>query len=187
MPSIRSAAAWPRLLCERGVTAVALVDDWAQVARLARLPVRMIQGRVADRGALGGAMAGCDAVFHCAEYDQPPRGAGGWRGALRSVWGAFAVSRRNLEGVEAVLSVAVQSGIRTGDLPQRGGRPHHAPREPPCATIMSADLSVTVLRPATLYGPFCPWTIDAVRALRRGRRPRGGRGPVSTWTIWWKP
>jgi nucleoside-diphosphate-sugar epimerase len=75
-----------------------------------------------------------------------------------------------------VLSAALQSGMRrviwlnaatVPTAPERAALCHHRER----------GVSVTVLRPATLYGPFCAWTVAAVRALRRGRRPRAGRGP----------
>jgi hypothetical protein len=146
----------------------------------------MIQGRVADREALRRAMVGCDAAFHCAEYDQPLDDAlaGGLRGALGSAWcrlarkieSAFALPQRNLECVEAVLSVALESGINRMICLNAATVPTAAERAALCYH-RERGLSVTVLRPATLYGPFCPWTIDAVRALRRGRRPRGGPGP----------
>lgn len=173
-------------LCDRGLTAVALVDDWAQAGRLARLPVRMIEGRVVDREALGRAMAGCEVTFHCAEYDRRPDGAPARRrrGAIESAEGrrsrdadrARASRRRRREYDPAVLNAAVQSGMgrviyvdaaTVPPLSERAARRYHREH----------GLSVTVLRPATLYGPFCAWTIDAVRALRRGRRRRAGRRP----------
>lgn len=173
-------------LCDRNLIAVALVDDWAEAGRLARLPVRMIEGRVADRKALGRAMADCEATFHCAEYDR--LSDGGHAGAPRRAVGSassrrgrrlgsmVAVRRRNREYAEAVLDAAVQSGmgrlicVNAATVPtasERAALRFHREH----------GLSVTVLRPATLYGPFCAWTIDAVRALRRGRRPRAGRQP----------
>jgi nucleoside-diphosphate-sugar epimerase len=173
-------------LCDRNLAAVALVDDWAQAGRLARLPVRMIEGPVADREALGRAMADCEATFHCAEYDRPSDGApaGGLRGAAESassrrgrrVGSALAFRRRNLDYAEAVLNAAMQSGMgrvicvnaaTVSTASERAALRYHREH----------GLSVTVLRPATLYGPFCAWTIDAVHALRRGRRPPAGRQP----------
>jgi nucleoside-diphosphate-sugar epimerase len=173
-------------LCERGPTVVALVDRWVQAPRLARLPVRMIEGHVADREALGRAMEGCDVAFHCAEYDRPPEGtlARGCRGALQSTWrrlarrvdSAFALPRRNLECANAVLSAASQNGIRRVICLNAAAVPS-ASEEAALRYHRELGLSVTVLRPATLYGPFCSWTADAIRALRNGRKPRGGPAP----------
>src|SRR5262245_51784593 len=108
-------------LCDRSLTAVALVDDWAEAGRLARLPVRMVEGRVQDRKALGRAMAGCEVTFHCAEYDQVSAGAaaGARRGAGAAasrrreprVGSALAVRRQNHEYAEAVFAAARQSGM----------------------------------------------------------------------------
>jgi oxidoreductase len=173
-------------LCERVPTVVALVDDWAQAPRLARLPVHMIEGHAADREALRRAMAGCDVAFHCAEYDRPPDGtlARGRHGALRSTWrrlarrvdSALVLPRRNLECANAVLSAASQSGVRRV-ICLNAAAVATAPEAAALRYHRELGLSVTVLRPATLYGPFCDWTADAVRALRRGRKPRGGPAP----------
>jgi nucleoside-diphosphate-sugar epimerase len=174
-------------LCDRGVTVVALVDDWVRAARLARLPFRMIEGSVDDPEALGRAMEGCGVVFHCAEYDRPFENAptGGLPGVITSAWrrfartvdSAWALPRRNLDCVDAVLSAALEGGIErviclnasTVATPaERAALRCHQER----------GLAVTVLRPATLYGPFCPWTIDAVRGLRRASgRPHVRPGP----------
>jgi 2-alkyl-3-oxoalkanoate reductase len=173
-------------LCDRGLTAVALVEDWVQAPRLARLPVRLVEGRLADGEALGRAMAGCDAAFHCAEYDRPVERApaDGLRGVLTWAWrrmrssadSAWAGPHRNLKRAEALLSAALRSGIRRVIWLNASGV-STASEKAALRCHRERGLSVTVLRPATLYGPFCPWTINAVVALRRGRRPRAGPAP----------
>jgi len=173
-------------LCDRGLTVVALVENWVQAPRLARMRLRMIEGRIADRDALGRAMAGCDVAFHCAEYDRPwestltrgPRDVlrSAWRRLARRVDSAFFLPRRNLEYAEAVLSTALQSGVRRVVCLNAAAVPT-APEAAALRYHRDLGLSVAVLRPATLYGPFCSWTEDVVRALRRGRKPRGGLAP----------
>jgi len=173
-------------LCDRSLTTVALVEDWVQAPRLARLRLRMIEGRVTDLEVLRRAMAGCDVAFHCAEYDRPLEAARtrgprdtlrlAWRRLARRVDSAFFLPRRNLECAEAVLSVASQRGVRRVICLNAAAVPT-APEEAALRYHRELGLSVTVLRPATLYGPFCSWTVDAVRALCRGRKPRGGPAP----------
>ena len=174
-------------LCEDAVSVVALVDDWVQAPRLARLPVRMIEGRVADEETLKRAMADCDVVFHCMEYDRR-RGRPALRdeplASLKAVCrrlvhkfhSAFSWSRRNMQCVEAMLSAASRSGITRVVFLNAAAVPTASER----AALRyqpKHGLSVIVLRPATVYGPFCFWTVDSVDAIRRGRRPQVGAGP----------
>ena len=174
-------------LCDRGLTVIALVDEWVQAARLARLPVRMIEGRVADKETLRRAMADCDVVFHCVEYDRRRFEGALKRGPLASLKAvcrglvhrfdrAFFWPRRNMECAEAVLSAALQSGITRVVFLNAAAVPTASERAA-LRYQQERGLSVTVLRPATVYGPFCLWTIDTAGTLRRGRRPRGGPGP----------
>lgn len=173
-------------LCERGVTVAVLLDDWVSAPRLARLPVLMFEGRISDRQALDRAMAGRDVVFHCAEYDRPAPAvaAGGLRGIAEAAWrrlagrfdAAFVLPRRNLSSVEAVLSAATQSGVRRLICLNAAGA-RTACEEALLRHHRELGPAVTVFRPATLYGPFCSWTIDVLHALRSGRKPRGGPAP----------
>lgn len=142
-------------LCERDVSVGALVADWTKAWRLARLPVRMIEGSVAGGETLQRAMEACDSVYHCGEYD------------------GLGSSRRDRKFVEVLLGMAMRVGVDrviclnaagVATASERVILRHHREH----------DLPVTVLRPAMVYGPFCSWTIDAVRALRRGRRLRAG-------------
>jgi nucleoside-diphosphate-sugar epimerase len=174
-------------LCDRGVTTVALVDDWVQAARLARLPLRFSEGSPEDAEALARAMVGCDVVFHCAEYDRrvPPAAPTGPRAELAAVWNrlarsvdsAYAAPRRKRRIARAVVDAAVKDGI--GRLACLNASGHATAAEHEALRYHGErGLSVTVLRPATLYGPFCPWTIEAICAVRRNRRPSVGREPV---------
>jgi nucleoside-diphosphate-sugar epimerase len=89
---------------------------------------------------------------------------------------AFSWPRRNMECAKAVLSTALQSGISRMVFLNAAAVPSASER----AVLryqQERGLSVTVLRPATVYGPFCLWTVHTAGALRRGRRPRGGPGP----------
>ena len=168
-------------LCDRGITTVALVDDWVQAARLARLPLRFSEGSPEDAQALQRAMVGCDVIFHCAEYDRRlPATTTGPRAALAAAWSrvatAYTAPRRNRRIARAVLDAAAQNGIRRLVCLNASG--HATPAENEALRYpRERGVSVTVLRPATLYGPFCPWTIEAIRAVRRNRRPRIEREP----------
>jgi hypothetical protein len=132
-------------------------------------------------------MADCDVVFHCVEYDRPRSKDGPNDEALGSLKqvcrelihkfdSLFAWPRRNIQYAKAVLSAASRSGIsRVVFL--NAAAVATASEKAALRYQQEHGLPVTVLRPATLYGPFCLWTVETASALRRGRRPRGGPAP----------
>ena len=55
-----------RLLRERGDEVVAVVRDPSKASALSELGVHVVAGNLSSGGAIGSAMAGCDAVIHLA-------------------------------------------------------------------------------------------------------------------------
>jgi nucleoside-diphosphate-sugar epimerase len=168
-------------LVESGVAVTAVVDDWTEAARLARLPVQMLDGLSTDT-ALGRVMSECDVVFHCAERSVlGSSAASGGRAAFLRVWRrVFGSDGSGSNGspvertLEAALTVALANGVRRV-IAVRAAQAA-SPDEAVLQSCRARGVAVTVLRPATIYGPFCPFTIETVRALRANRTPRGGRG-----------
>lgn len=175
--------------CEHQIPIVALVRTWSQAARLARLPVRMVQGDILDRESLGRAMKDCDVVFHCAVD---------WR------WGAKANRQSSANGTRNVLQVALETGIaRVVFLSSIAVFGRTPPRdimteEEPCPHTgdtygdgkIDAEqialryhqrygLQVTILRPTIVYGPYGRhFTVGIASAIREGRMVlvNGGTG-----------
>jgi nucleoside-diphosphate-sugar epimerase len=173
---------------DRGVPAVALVRRWSSAARLARLPIRMVQGDILEPASVRAAMAGCDAVVHCA-VDNRARGA--------DHRAASAEGTRNV--MQAALDLGVRRAIHLSSIAVHGYRaaPDAATEEGAyvdagddyCEGKKAAELvalryhrehgvPVTVLRPTIVYGPFGSESVETATLLRRGRMTlvNGGTG-----------
>ncbi len=152
----------------------ALVRRFSRASRIARFPVEMIPGSVADPVAVDRAVAGCDVVYHCA-YD-------------------FAEPNRNLEAAKAladaclhhrvrrlvhVSSFSVYEPLSDGDVMETAAWPPCDQRyalnkreaeESLLSRARQAGLPVVILQPTVVYGAFSePWTLDPVRMMRSGR------------------
>ena len=133
---------------------VAVLDNFSSGyrANLDGLDVRLVEGDVLDGGAVGDAMAGCDAVFHLAASV----------GNARSLSHPFADSEINVLGTLTVLETARRHGVRKvvysssagifGELKQLPIREDH-PLEPDtpygCSKLAGEKLCLSYAR---LYG-----------------------------------
>jgi len=167
-----------RLVREEGAQVRALVRTFANAPRIARFPIEMIPGDLVSQDALDRAMDGCDVVFHCAY------GAQGTDAERRVV---------NVQGTERVLATALAHKCRRlvhvstmsvyGD-PQSGDIDETAPRrytgsaygdskidaENAALAYCDKGLSVAVVQPTIVYGPFgLTWTIKPLQQLQTGR------------------
>jgi nucleoside-diphosphate-sugar epimerase len=167
-----------RLVREEGARVRALVRTFANAPRIARFPIEMIPGDLVSQDALDRAMDGCDVVFHCAY------GAQGTDAERRVV---------NVQGTERVLATALAHKCRRlvhvstmsvyGD-PQSGDIDETAPRrytgsaygdskidaENAALAYCDKGLSVAVVQPTIVYGPFgLTWTIKPLQQLQTGR------------------
>jgi nucleoside-diphosphate-sugar epimerase len=165
-------------LVVRGDRVRALVRPTSDTQRLRELGVEIRVGSLMDNATMMSAAKGAGRVFHCA--------------ALVSDWGPYeAFEQANVQGVRSVLGAATRADVSrfvylsTSDVYGFPGRPvdeteHLSPRGFPYSdTKVDAEtliwthwrtvkLPVTVLRPATVYGPRAQLLVAGLlRALRR--------------------
>jgi nucleoside-diphosphate-sugar epimerase len=167
-----------RLTVEHGARVRALVRSFGRAARLARFPIELAQGDLCSPDSLDRAMAGCDYVFHCAY------GSDGQDDARRIV---------NAQGTRNVLDAALRHGIKrvvhTSTVTVYGHTPdgpldESAPRrktgfaygdskieaEEAALSYLTRGLSVAVVQPTVVYGPFgTTFTIKPLQQLKSGR------------------
>lgn len=150
-----------RLVLERGAPVRALVRRVMAAAPLARLPVEVRVGDVADAAAVAGAVEGCSVVFNCAKgtgSDPERRRAVDVDGAGYVVEAA----RRAGARVVHVSSMVVYQLPRDGELDERA--PDAAPGDPYTDNKLAGErralelgarygVPVTVIQPSVVYGP----------------------------------
>lgn len=159
-----------------GVRVRVLVRSLAQASRVARYPVELMRGDVAEAADVERACQGVDFVFHCAYGNRGNAEAQrrvtveGTQNVLRAAQGA----RRFVH----VSTVAVYGATSDGDLDES------APRAPAgdhyADTKLEAELRVldaarqglaaSVVQPTVVYGPWGPaWTVRILDELKAGR------------------
>jgi len=185
-----------RALVERGVRVRSFQRSPAQ--DLERLGVEVIRGDLADRGAVDGAVDGCESVFHVA--------------AKAGVWGPRReYERANVEGTRNVVEACRRRGVvrlvhtSTPSVVHAGGdiaggdeslpypeRFHaHYPRTKAEAERMvlaanGAGLATVALRPHLIWGPRDTHLVPQIVARRRSGRLRlvaGGAALVDSTYI----
>jgi nucleoside-diphosphate-sugar epimerase len=151
----------------------AAVRRWSSAARVGRLPVEIVLCDITDAAQVRGAMAGIGGVVHCAYGDQ----------------------RTTVEGTRTILQAALEAGVSRvvhlstmevygdvdGDVAEdaplrKTGAPYRDSKidaELLCREYAERGLSVSVLRPTIVYGPFSRvWTVEfAERLLGDGAFP----------------
>lgn len=167
-----------RLVVEHGARVRALVRNFGRAARLARFPIELAQGDLCSPESIDRAVADCDYVFHCAY------GSDGQDDARRVV---------NAQGTRHVLDAALAHGVRrvvhTSTVTVYGNTPdgpldESAPRvktgfaygdskieaEETALGYVARGLSVAVVQPTVVYGPFgTTFTIKPLQLLKSGR------------------
>jgi len=166
------------LVRAEGANVRALVRNFANAPRLARFAVDMVPGDLLSSEAIDRAVADCDVVFHCAY------GNGGDEAARKNV---------TVRGTEMLLEAARRRNVRRfvhtstfsvyGDPPS-GDLNEAAPRRYTGATYGDSKidaeklalgycekgLSVAVVQPTIVYGPFgSTWTSKPLEQLSSGR------------------
>ena len=167
-----------RLVVGHGAKVRALVRNFGRAARLARFPIELIQGDLRSPESIDRAAAGCDYVFHCAY------GSDGQDDARRVV---------NAQGTRHVLDAALRHGVKrvvhTSTVTVYGNTPdgpldETAPRmqtgfaygdskieaEEAALGYVARGLSVAVVQPTVVYGPFgATFTIKPLQLLKTGQ------------------
>ncbi|MBE9513731.1 MAG: NAD-dependent epimerase/dehydratase family protein [Chloroflexi bacterium] len=165
-----------RLVLEHKADVRVLVRNFARAPRIARFPIEMVQGDVTRPGDVERAVSGCEVVFHCAYGNQ------GNREMQRLV---------NVEGTRNVLAAALHARVKRvvylstlmvygttpdGDLdevaPRRYSGNIYADSKLDAERIAfdyieKHGLSVAILQPTAVYGPFAPvWAVDVLQRLK---------------------
>jgi len=167
-----------RLLVEHGARVRAVVRNFGRAARLARYPIELVPGDLRDAESIDRAAAGCRYVFHCAY------GSDGEDDARRIV---------NAQGTRHVLDAALKHRaarvVHTSTVTVYGETPdgpldERAPRrrtgfayadskieaEEAALSYVGRGLSVAVVQPTVVYGPFGnTFTTKPLQMLKTGR------------------
>jgi len=169
-----------RLATEEGVRVRAMVRRAKKAERLRKLPLEIVQADLLDLESLRRAIDGCDLVFHCAAL-------------VRETGNRNEFLRANVTGTENILRVSRDAGVKKfihfssvavyGLNPPDGAdetTPFQPCRNLYCDTKIAAEkavwaahqeakLSVVVIRPANVYGPYSnPWTVRPVKLINSG-------------------
>jgi len=177
-----------KLVLEQGARVRVLVRNFMHASRLARFPLEMIGGDLADPAAVNKAVQGCDVVFHCA-YDfsgnavlQRKSGIDGTRYLCE------AALLNNVARLVHVSTFAVYSPMSSGVLTEesrRGKAPNSyvsVKRESERLVLShhgKKGLPVVIIQPTLVYGPRSShWTLGLAQQLKTGVVPLvdGGNG-----------
>jgi nucleoside-diphosphate-sugar epimerase len=163
------------LYLEKSTAPICLVHNFSNAARLARMPVKMLQGDILDYQLLQEAMAGCKIVFNC---------------AFGNTGNEQLDSQINEEGTRNILSAAMKNQVnRVVHISSIAVYGHHPPREVDeetptvysgwsygdsklnaekiCQKYKAKGLEVVIARPTIVYGPFSQnWTINALKRVQ---------------------
>src|SRR3954470_19991734 len=167
-----------RLVLQHGAGVRALVRSFSRAVRLARFPIELVQGDLRSPESIDRAVAGCDYVFHCAY------GSDGQDDARRVV---NAQGTRNV--LDAALAHHVKRVVHTSTVTVSGNTPdgpldETAPRvktgfaygdskieaEETALGYVNRGLSVAVVQPTVVYGPFgTTFTIKPLQMMKSCR------------------
>lgn len=153
-----------------GIPVRAGIRRWSSASRLARRSIDIVPCDVLSETQLRSAMAGCDAVVHCAVGDDEVTIAG--TGNVLK-----AAQQQGIRRVVHLSSIAVY-GKASGTIDEghaqasRGNA--YAKRkieaEAVCRQYIARNLPVVILRPSIIYGPFSyTWTVSFANRLCSGQ------------------
>ncbi len=166
-----------RLWIDYGIISHCLIRNFSNAARLARLPVKMFAGDLLDRPSIERAVEGCEVVFHC---------------AYGNTNDLYLNRRINEEGTKNIGEIALRNGIRRfvyiSSVSVYGSHQHENVNEKTsvqfsddeygnskiraeeiCGDLISRGLSVVIIRPAIVFGPFSPiWTVGVIKRVLVG-------------------
>lgn len=167
------------LLLEHSITPTCLVRDMRKLARIARFPVKCVNGDLLRPETFEREVEGCDVYINCA-YGKEKDPELNWRVNTEGTLKLLQLAHRNRAKQFIFLSTtAIYEGpYESGSFDERtlpdwekrdyaGGK---LEAERICLDFAkSHDLPVTILRPTIVYGPFAPsWTIFPVELIRKG-------------------
>jgi len=162
-----------KLYLDHDVELRVLARDFARAANIARFPLEIVHGDIADADAIDSAVADCRVVFHCAhDFRHPARNLE----AARLL--AQACMRHDVERLVHISTHAVYGTRLDGFVDEE--TPAHpsgweyadnklAVEEELFRNVRVNGLRLVVLQPTVVYGPFSNWTIGPVNWLSTHR------------------
>jgi nucleoside-diphosphate-sugar epimerase len=176
-----------KLVLEQRARVRVLVRNFMHASRLARFPLEMVGGDLADPAAVNKAVQGCEVVFHCA-YDfsgDPVRQRKSGIDGTRHLCEAALLNK--VARLVHVSSVAVYGPTLDGDLDEKSPwrkanntywHVKAAAERLVLQMCRERQLPGVVLQPTLVYGPFSGWTMNQVQELKTGIVPLvdGGGG-----------
>ena len=169
-----------RLVLQCGAEVRAIVRNYTNAARMARYPVEMIAGDVADPAVVARAAEGCDIIFHCAYGNsgdsdrQREVTLGGTQNVLEAALKGGGKTR-----VVNLSTITVYGAVADGDLTE--DMPRVYPGDAYSDSKLDAEkacidyaqmhsLPVSVLQPAMVFGPAGPaWTLRILNDLMNAK------------------
>ncbi len=178
------------LLAERGDEVVVLARRSSALEHLAGVPVRVAYGDLMDQASLGAAVAGVSRIIHCAAcstdwapwqtyYDANVTGTENLLAAAQRVAGLERFVHVSTTDVYGYPAVPCDESAETRDA----GLPYNQTKrlgEQAVWAAGAAGLPVTIVRPATIYGPRGKdFTVEVAALLRQRLMAtiNGGRAP----------
>ena len=156
------------------------VSRWSSAARIARFPLDIVHCDVMSQASIDEALRGVDVVIHCA------RGRGNDNtvtecGTQRLLERSAAAGVKHFIYISSVavygeaLGLVCEDTRPVGPLSQYGAGKRNA--EAICARFASDRLTVSVIRPTLVYGPFSEqWTLPFIARLASGKWRKLGAG-----------
>lgn len=173
----------------------ALVHRPSSAARLARLPVEMVQGDLKSADDMARAVAGCDAVVHCAigtAYGQPREIFAVTVGGTNTLLEAS--KRAGVKRFVHLSSIAVHGLTADGVIdestpvtPPKGDDYSESKAAAEAAVLQAArsGLSAVVLRPGNVYGPFGKtFSVRPIQYLMKGNLLLLGSAETASNTVY---
>jgi nucleoside-diphosphate-sugar epimerase len=177
-----------RLAADCGADVRALVRSFSTAAGVARFPVTLVRGDIADADAVDRAVAGSDVIFHCAygkDGDDDARKSATVKGADHVMAAAL---RHNVSRVVYASTFAVYGKLTAAELDESAARTltgdTYGDSKIEAENLVfrywaQHRLPVSIVQPTIVYGPFgSTFTVNPLEQMRTGWLPliNGGSG-----------
>lgn len=163
-----------KLILNCGARVRTVTRNLPKAVRIARFPVELIRGDLAELENVENAMRGCDAVFHCAwNYDPAKRGQN-----LKGTWNILAAAQKlGVRRVVYTSTVAIYNtdGVETltEETPyQHSGNPYSDAKREAEKIVragMGRGIPAAIIQPSNVYGPWSAiYSWHPIWQLKRG-------------------
>lgn len=168
-----------RLVTQCGASVRVLVRNFSRAPRVARFPIEMIAGDLADADAVGRAAEQCDLIFHCGvglDGDEAQQRRVTYDGTVNVLEAARQAGSKRVVNVS---TISVYGATPDGDLDETASRDgggdvySDSKRDAENIALEYSEqhgVPVVIIQPTIVYGPFGPtWTVRILNDLATGR------------------